>query len=197
MSERGADAGSGTTPESGSAPIATTTIVLMGVSGSGKSSTMRRLARRLEWPSAEGDTFHSPANVEKMRNGVPLTDEDRVPWLEALAAWIGERERAGENGLVTCSALKREYRDRLRTGHPSVWFVHLVADHSVLAERVEGRRGHYMPASLLDSQLQTLEPLAPDEPGAAVSTVASTARTVDKILRRLARSTTPSTTIRP
>src|ERR1035437_3982073 len=93
----------------GGPPGATTTIVLMGVSGSGKSSVMRKLARGLAWPAAEGDAFHSPENVEKMRNGVPLTDGDRLPWLEALAPWIGERERAGENALVTCSALKREY----------------------------------------------------------------------------------------
>ena len=148
----------------GEAPGATTTIVLMGVSGSGKSSVMRKLARGLEWPSAEGDEFHSPDNVEKMRNGVPLTDDDRLPWLEVLAAWIGERERDGENAVVTCSALKREYRDRLRRGHPSVWFVHLVAGRSVLAERVDRRRGHYMPASLLTSQLDTLEPWLPANP---------------------------------
>jgi len=100
-----------------------------------------------------------------MRNGVPLTlDDDRLPWLEVLAAWIGERERDGENAVVTCSALKREYRDRLRRGHPSVWFVHLVAGRSVLAERVDRRRGHYMPASLLTSQLDTLEPWLPANP---------------------------------
>lgn len=169
------------------APGATTTIVLMGVSGSGKSSMMHKLARDLGWPDAEGDTFHSIENVEKMRNGIPLTDEDRLPWLDALAAWIGERERAGENGLVTCSALKREYRDRLQLGHPSVWFVHLVAHRSVLEERVQRRRGHYMPASLLTSQLEMLEPLAADEPGIAISTEMSNARAIEEILARIPR----------
>lgn len=176
MTDRGAEA-----------PGATTTIVLMGVSGSGKSSMMHKLARVLGWPAAEGDTFHSLENVEKMRNSIPLTDEDRLPWLDALAAWIGERERAGENGLVTCSALKREYRNRLRAGHPSVWFVHLVAHRAVLEERVERRRGNYMPASLLASQLKTLEPLAGDEPGIAISTEMSKGRAMEKILASMPR----------
>ncbi|HEY5487082.1 MAG TPA: gluconokinase [Candidatus Limnocylindrales bacterium] len=183
---RGGAEGSGAKAR-GEPPGATTTIVLMGVSGSGKSSVMRKLARGLEWPAAEGDAFHSPENVEKMRNGVPLTNGDRLPWLEALAAWIGERERAGENALVTCSALKREYRDRLRRGHPSVWFVHLVAGRSALAARVERRRGHYMPASLLTSQLDTLEPLAPDEPGITLSTEMSKARAIQVIVARMPR----------
>jgi gluconokinase len=155
------------------------------VSGSGKSSVMKRLARDLGWPAAEGDAFHSPENVARMASGVPLTDEDRRPWLDALAAWIGDRERAGENALVTCSALKREYRDRLRNGHPSVWFVHLTAGRSILAERVERRRGHYMPASLLASQLSTLEPLAPDEPGITLSTEISKGRAVETIVARM------------
>jgi gluconokinase len=172
-------------PTGDATPGVTTTIVLMGVSGSGKSSVMKRLARDLGWPAAEGDAFHSPENVARMASGVPLTDEDRRPWLDALAAWIGDRERAGENALVTCSALKREYRDRLRNGHPSVWFVHLTAGRSILAERVERRRGHYMPASLLASQLSTLEPLAPDEPGITLSTEISKGRAVETIVARM------------
>jgi gluconokinase len=175
-------------PSDGATPGVTTTLVLMGVSGSGKSSMMKRLARHLGWPSAEGDAFHSPENVAKMESGVPLTDDDRKRWLDALAGWIGERERAGENALVTCSALKRGYRDRLRHGHPSVWFVHLTASRPVLAERVERRRGHYMPASLLASQLSTLEPLAADEPGTTLSTDISKGRSLETILARMPRS---------
>ena len=182
---------------SGYGPAATTTIVLMGVAGCGKSTVMAGLARRLGRPTAEGDDFHSPANVAKMRAGVPLTDDDRWPWLAAIAAWIGAREAAGESALVACSALKRGYRDALRRGHPSVWFVNLTADPAVLAERIGHRPGHYMPASLLGSQLETFEPLGRDEPGAAVSTEGSMSRTVDEILRLLARLKPPSTTIRP
>jgi gluconokinase len=146
----------------------TATIVVMGVSGSGKTTVMRALAAELGWPTAEADEFHSPANVAKMHSGTALTDDDRWPWLEALAAWIGERERAGENALVTCSALRRTYRDLLARGHPSVWFAHLVVEPAVIADRLEHRRGHYMPAALLASQLEILEPLDADEPGAAI-----------------------------
>ena len=147
---------------------ATVTIVLMGVSGSGKSTVMKRMVERLGWPSAEGDEFHSVANVAKMASGHALTDEDRWPWLRTLAAWIGEREAAGENAVVTCSALRRVYRDALREDHRSVRFVHLVVDPRVIERRMTGRRGHYMPASLLASQLETLEPLQPDEHGLVV-----------------------------
>jgi gluconokinase len=141
----------------------------MGVTGSGKSTVMMRLRERLDWPAAEGDDFHPPPNIAKMSSGQPLNDDDRRPWLHALAAWIGAREAAGENCLVTCSALKRSYRDLLREGHPSVRFVHLVADADVLRIRLAERRDHYMPPSLLESQLETLEPLQPDEPGIVVS----------------------------
>jgi gluconokinase len=145
------------------------TVVLMGVSGSGKSTVMERMVERLGWHAAEGDDFHSAANVAKMTSGHPLTDEDRWPWLRALAAWIGEREAAAENGVLTCSALRRAYRDLLRGGHPSVRFVHLVVDHELLEHRLDRRQGHYMPRSLLASQLATLENLQDDEPGFSVS----------------------------
>lgn len=163
-----------------------TTIVVMGVSGSGKSTVMHALAERLGWPCAEADDFHSPANVEKMRSGHPLTDEDRRPWLAAIAAWIGEQEAAGRDAIVTCSALRRAYRDALRAGHPSVWFAHLAEPEMVLAERLRRRTGHYMPPSLLASQLATLEPLQPDEPGATI-TAAGIDETVEEILSRLPR----------
>src|SRR3954468_9428051 len=150
---------------SASGPPATTSIVVMGVSGSGKSTVAAALVDRLGWEFAEGDDFHPPANVEKMRAGIPLDDDDRWPWLRRLAAWIGEHEKAGRNVVVTCSALKRKYRDVLRDGHPSVWFAHVRADPELIRDRIEHRTGHYMPASLLDSQLAILEPLADDEPG--------------------------------
>ncbi len=167
------------------APAGTTTVILMGVSGSGKTTLMDALVERLGWPAAEGDAFHPAANVEKMRTGHPLTDDDRWPWLEALATWIGERERAGEDVLVTCSALKRAYREVLRRGHPSVWFVHLVVPPEVLEERLESRRGHYMPSSLLPRQLETLEPLGPDEPGVELDATADVRDEVDQVLARL------------
>ena len=166
-------------------PSPTTTIVVIGVSGAGKSTVMRALAGKLGWPTAEADDFHSPANVARMRSGTPLTDEDRWPWLEALASWIGEREGAGENALVTCSALRRVYRDRLRRGHSSVRFAHLVVERAVIADRLERRHGHYMPPALLPSQLDTLEPLEPDEPGASVEADRATPEIVAEILALL------------
>jgi gluconokinase len=141
----------------------------MGVSGSGKSTVMAELIGRLGWRSAEADEFMPAANVEKMRSGHPLTDEDRWPWLRALAAWIGEREAATESAVMTCSALRRPYRDLLRDGHDSVWFAELDVPEAELADRLKHRSGHYMPASLLRSQLDTLEPLDPDEPGARIA----------------------------
>jgi gluconokinase len=160
----------------------TTSIVVMGVSGSGKSTVAERLVERLGWEFAEGDDFHPPANVEKMRAGRPLDDDDRWPWLRRLADWIGERERAGRSVVVTCSALKRSYRDLLCDGHPSVWFAHVTADADLIRRRIESRTGHYMPSSLLESQLATLEPLQDDEPGARVSGAGAPADVVDELL---------------
>ena len=163
----------------------TTTIVVMGVSGSGKSTVAATLVDRLGWEFAEGDDFHPPANVEKMRAGHPLDDEDRWPWLRSLAAWIGDHERAGRSVVVTCSALKRSYRDLLRDGHPSVWFAHVTASPELIRDRVEHRTGHYMPPSLLDSQLSTLEPLGDDEPGARVSGAGSPPSVTTELLAAL------------
>ena len=159
----------------------TVTIVLTGVSGSGKSTVMARMRERLDWPSAEADEFHPAPNVAKMSSGQPLSDDDRWPWLRALAAWIGAREAEGHNCLVTCSALKRSYRDLLRDGHQTVRFVHLVAATDVLQRRMAQRRRHYMPSSLLDSQLETLEALQPDEPGIVVSSERPPDQIVDEI----------------
>ena len=136
-------------------------LVIMGVSGSGKSTVAALLAGQLGWDLAEGDDMHSEANVEKMHAGHPLTDEDRWPWLETVAGWISEHARARVPGIITCSALKRVYRDVLRGEH--VVFIHLVGSRDEIGHRLTARTGHYMPAGLLDSQLATLEPPGPDE----------------------------------
>ncbi|MCO1658732.1 gluconokinase [Pseudonocardia humida] len=146
------------------------TLVVMGVSGVGKSSVAAELVAATGWVFAEGDEFHTQANRDKMAAGHPLDDDDRWPWLRALAEWIGEWEAAGRGAVVTCSALKRAYRDLLCDGHPSVRFVHLTASDELIAERIGARKDHYMPPSLLESQLRTLEPLGADEPGVAVDT---------------------------
>lgn len=150
-------------------PTSTVTVVVMGVSGSGKTTVAQYMDDVLGWPIAEGDDFHPPANVAKMSAGTPLTDEDRAPWLEAVARWIGEQEAAGRDAIVTCSALKRAYREVLRHDHPSVWFVHVSSSRDALQHRLAARSDHYMPASLLASQLETLEPLEADEPGLLIS----------------------------
>ena len=162
-----------------------TTVVLIGVSGVGKSSIMAALEDRLGWPALEGDSVHPASNVRKMAAGTPLTDADREPWLRRISAWIGERERERVSSLVTCSALRRTYRDVLRRGHPSVWFVHLVAPRSVLEARMDRRSGHFMPASLLASQLATLEPLGADEPGWAIDASEPVETVAEMILERL------------
>jgi gluconokinase len=158
----------------------------MGVSGVGKTSVAAELVARTGWAFVEGDDLHPEANRAKMSAGVPLDDDDRWPWLRRVAAWIGEQEAAGRDGVVTCSALKRSYRDLLRGGHPSVRFVHLLAAPELIKNRVDERRGHYMPPSLLASQLATLEPLSTDEPGFSVATTRSPAEVADEVLQRLA-----------
>lgn len=134
-------------------------VVVMGVSGVGKTTVAEGLAGRLGWEFAEGDDFHSEANVAKMRAGTPLTDEDRWPWLRAIRDWMAERLTAGESAVVTSSALRVAYRDVLREAGPGVRFLHLVADEALVEERMREREGHFMPTSLLESQLDTLEPL--------------------------------------
>jgi gluconokinase len=132
-------------------------VVLMGVSGSGKTEIGTRLAQALGGTFAEGDSYHPPANVEKMRAGVPLDDADREPWLETLSREIGAWLDAGRTVVLACSALKQRYRNILKAGRTGVRFVHLKGDAALIRERLEGRRGHYMPASLLESQLAALE----------------------------------------
>ena len=138
-------------------------VIVAGVSGSGKSTVGALLAGRLGWPFADADEFHPAANVEKMRAGVPLTDEDRWPWLRIIAAWMDERIAAGEQTVVTCSALKRSYRDVLLVGRPQARMVFLAPDREVLAGRLAARHGHFFPEQLLGSQFTELEPPAPDE----------------------------------
>jgi gluconokinase len=145
-------------------------VVVMGVSGTGKSTIGPLLAAELGVPYAEADEFHPPANIAKMSAGTPLDDDDREPWLDAIGAWA--RSRAGTGGVVSCSALKRAYRDRLRAAAPDLFFVHLTGDRALIAQRLEQRRNHFMPGTLLDSQFATLEPLQKDEHGTTVPVLA-------------------------
>jgi len=144
-------------------------VVVMGVSGSGKTTIAALLAGRLQWEFEDGDWFHPAANVDKMHAGVPLTDEDRAPWLQAIAAWIDETRRAGRHGVVACSALKRRYRDVLIGARPDVRLVYLKGDEALIARRIAARHGHFMPAALLHSQFETLEEPVPDEKPIVVS----------------------------
>lgn len=137
--------------------------VVMGVTGSGKTTVGARLAKALGVDFVEGDDYHPPENVRRMAAGIPLTDDDRADWLRALAARLREANESDTGLVVTCSALKRSYRDRLRAAAPEVQFVYLKGSRESIAERVSGRRGHFMPVSLLDSQLATLEEPGSDE----------------------------------
>ncbi len=152
-------------------------VVVMGVTATGKSAVGTRLAERLGMTYIEGDEFHPEANIAKMSAGEPLTDEDRQPWLETLAAMLAENRDAGTASVMGCSALRRRYRDILR-GDGSVFFLHLTATADVLKERMESRE-HFMPASLLQSQLDTLEPLEDDEEGTALDVAAPLDEVVD------------------
>lgn len=159
-------------------------LVFMGVSGSGKSTAAVAVRDRLGWEFAEGDDFHPPENVEKMRSGRPLTDADRWGWLESLAAWTKERDDAGTPTLLSCSALRRAYRDVLRRGGEQTFFVHLVGDKGLLLQRMESR-AHFMPPTLLESQLDTLEPLGADEQGMTVDVANPPERVAAMVLARL------------
>jgi gluconokinase len=160
-------------------------VVVMGVTGVGKTTVGQLLSRRLAVPYAEGDSFHPPANIAKMAAGRALEDEDRYPWLAAIADWIRTNGQAGNGGVVSCSALKHHYRDLLREAYPLIWFLHLVADRDLVLSRVSGRNGHFMPASLVDSQIQTLEPLRPGEPGMVIDASASAEEIVRTAVARL------------
>ena len=144
-------------------PHATPVLVVMGVSGSGKSTVASLVARRLGCPFADGDAFHAPEAIAKMHAGVPLDDGDRAPWLARIADWIDARRAVGEGGVVVCSALRRAYRDRLLRPRAGVRLVYLEGSRALIQERLSLRRGHFMPAALLDSQFAALEPPGPDE----------------------------------
>lgn len=162
-------------------------IIVMGVAGCGKSSVGQTLAARLGWPMLEGDAFHPQANKDKMASGTPLSDEDRWPWLDEIAAEMRRRDNAAENAIVACSALKRVYRDRLRKGAADVRFVHLTGSRAVHEDRIRSRTGHFMPASMLDSQLATLEPPTADEAALAVDIDQPLEAMVDRVMAWLDR----------
>ncbi|MEU7551483.1 gluconokinase [Streptomyces sp. NPDC044571] len=165
--------------------VAVAVTVVMGVSGTGKTTVGRLLAEALGVPYAEGDTFHPAANVAKMSAGIPLEDADRWPWLDAIGDWI--RARRGPRGaVVACSALRRAYRDRLRAAAPGAVFVHLHGERPLIERRMAGRTGHFMPLALLDSQFAALEPLQEDEPGVVVDVSGSPQQITARALAALA-----------
>ena len=166
-----------------------TIAVMMGVSGSGKTTIAQGVAEREGWRLMEGDVFHPPSNVEKMHAGTPLTDEDRWPWLRAIAHEIDAMRARGEQGVVACSALKRSYRDILIGDRTDVVLVYLQGSKALIAERIASRKGHFMPATLLDSQFATLEEPGPDEHPIVVPIGPSPDAIVDAVVDRLRERT--------
>jgi len=160
-------------------------IVVMGVAGCGKSTLAQALRDRLGWQLAEGDDFHPASNIAKMSAGIPLTDEDRWPWLDLITTWTADQDEAGHSTVVTCSALRRAYRDRLRTAPGRTLFVHLAGPQELLAERLASRAGHFMPTSLLPSQFATLEPLQADEAGIVLDIAADLPTLVEQTITQL------------
>ena len=157
-------------------------VIVAGVSGSGKTTVGALLADRLGWRFADADDFHPAANVAKMRAGIPLTDTDRWPWLRAIAAWMDQRIARGENTVITCSALKRPYRDLLLAGRPAARMVFLAPDREVLARRLAARHGHFFPEQLLGTQFDALEPPGPDERVLTMVPAGDPAATVEEII---------------
>jgi gluconokinase len=176
-------------PVDGLPPPPVVVVVVMGVSGSGKTTVASMLAGRLHWPFAEADDFHPPENIAKMHAGIPLDDEDRLPWLRAIAAQIDHWRAAGENGVITCSALKRRYREIIIGARPEVRLVYLKGELEIIHRRMVARHGHFMPASLLRSQFDTLEEPTPDERPIVVPVDQPPAAQVQRILAAL---TSPS-----
>ncbi len=161
-------------------------LVVMGVSSAGKTTLGEMLATRFGWPYKEGDELHPPANVAKMKSGQPLNDADRAPWLAAIGAWIDGWIRAGQSGVISCSALKRAYRDTLDGGRPAVRFVFIDLDEATIAARLKDRKHAYWPASLLHSQFEALEPPQPDEPVIRVDGRTSREEQVEQVAAVLA-----------
>jgi len=160
-------------------------VVVMGVSGSGKTTVALNLVSRLDWPFQEGDALHSAANIAKMRAGIPLSDEDRRPWIQAVAAWIDGQRATGIPGIITCSALKQEYRAIITAGRPEVRLVYLRGSFELISRRLARRQGHFMPAVLLQSQFDTLEEPGPDEKALAVDIGRPPDQIATEIIRRL------------
>lgn len=166
-------------------PAAVAAIIVMGVSGAGKSTIAEALAERLGYAMRDGDAFHPPANVAKMASGVALTDADRWPWLKAIADAVDVMAAAGTPVIIACSALKRAYRDVLVHGRDDVVIVYLKGSRELIGRRLARRLDHFMPAALLDSQFATLEEPGPDEPVIAVDIAASVEAIVEDIVHRL------------
>jgi carbohydrate kinase (thermoresistant glucokinase family) len=167
-------------------------LIVMGVSGSGKTTVGRLAAERLEWRFLEADDYHPPENVQKMARGEPLDDADRLPWLHALAAELDEARRRGESVVLACSALKRAYRRILGVGRDDVAIVHLAGEREVILERMARRRGHYMPPDLLDSQFEALEPPEGDERALALDVRDPPERLASQAVEWLRGGRTPS-----
>ena len=162
-------------------------LIVMGVSGSGKTTVAALLAGRLNWRFQEGDALHPQANVDKMHRGIPLTDADRLPWLDSIAVLIDGWNAEGVSGIITCSALKRAYRERLRAGRSDVELIYLRGERALVSARITQRMGHFMPAGLLASQFETLEEPGTDEPVITVDIGGSPEQIVDAILIALQR----------
>jgi gluconokinase len=160
-------------------------VIIMGVSGSGKSTIGSLLARRLHWEFEDADWFHPTSNVDKMHRGIPLTDEDRWPWLRAIAAWIDKTRRSGGHGIIACSALKRRYRNVLIGDRADVRLVYLKGDETLIARRIATRHEHFMPPSLLQSQFKELEEPGPDENPIIVSIESEPREIATRILSAL------------
>jgi carbohydrate kinase (thermoresistant glucokinase family) len=160
-------------------------LIIMGVSGCGKTTIAELLSRQLGWDYRDGDEFHPQANVDKMHSGIPLTDDDRWPWLKAIAAWIDGKRSAGEHAIVTCSALKKSYRDILIGPRTDVGLIYLKGDEELIAARLAKRHGHFMPKDLLHSQFQTLEEPGPDERPITVSIAPTPEEIAATILTKL------------
>jgi gluconokinase len=166
-------------------------LVVMGVSGSGKTTVAERLAKQLGWPFMEGDRLHPPANVEKMRQGIPLTDADRGPWLDRIGEELKSWAAVGKSGVLTCSALKRAYRDRIRSARPDVRFIYIKGSEALIAARVAARHHEYMPASLLRSQFDALEEPTPDEQVVTVDSGGNPDKEVAGVIAALNLSPSP------